>query len=415
MRGLVLFAVAVAVSGCTAGNWGHIGSGGGPREPVSKADVVVQSPRLSPDGKAILFAFRYKQYPWMIGMVPSDPAATGAEVIKLPPGLDWVEPNWAPDNAHFAAVSYCLRDDCYEGAKGINVWVASAQPANTLKRLTPDVPQVRRAAPMFGATADDVYWILSGTEDVPGARMDLHNRYVAHLVDGKEKTLFPDINVNGNLGHGFKDPANLVIVSAHGAGRFDEHGYYFTAMVDRGDSDAAKAAVQQVGFLRSALLRYADGKFELVEPKEIDFVDAPRGGIGYVSEAHPFVREHKGSVVSDFRIVQGGQTAWSFRFDAPASDLSISDDLKTVIFLGERGRMEADDRWVPKQESSLFLRRQGMSEAVDLSLPERVKAKVEEEIEAEKRARISTPKPPVKPLTGKVVFAVDNGHFAVQD
>jgi hypothetical protein len=412
VRKLLPIAVALAVSGCTYGNWGHIGTGG-PREPIAKADVLVQNPRLSPDGKAILFAFKYKQYPWKIGMVPSDPAATGAAVIKLPPMMDWVEPNWAPDNAHFAVVSYCMHDNCYEGAKGVHVWLTA--PQDNLKRLTPDVPEVRRANPMFGADAGDVYWILSSMKEVPGARMDLHNRFVAHMEAGRETVLFPDTAADGSLGHGYRDPANLVIVNARGAGRFDAHGYYFTAMVERGDSDAAKAAVKQVGFLHSALLRYADGKFELVEPAEIEFVDAPRGGAGYVAEANPFVREHKGSVVSDFRIVQGGQTAWSFRFDAPAYDLSVSDDLKTVVFIGERGHMEADNRWIPKLESSLFLRRQGMSEAVDLNLPERLKAQVEKEIEAENQARVSGGPPHVNPLTGKDVFAVDKRAKAVQD
>jgi len=59
--------------------------------------------------------------------------------------------------------------------------------------------------------------------------------------------------------------------------------------------------------------------------------------------------------------------------------------------------------------------REGMTEAVDLNIPERVKAKVEAEIAAEKQARISTPNSPSNLLTENTVFAVDNGHFAVQD
>jgi hypothetical protein len=404
----LLLTVALVASGCTYGNWG-----GGPRTPVER-EIRIESPRLSPDGKSIIFAFRYKQYPWKIAVVPSDPAATTVSVLHFPPMDDWVQPNFGPDPQHFAVVSYCTHDKCYEGAKGYNVWLATAQPKDNLKRITPDVADVRRADPMFGATADDVYWVLSDNKKYPDVHMDVGNRYVAHIVDGKEKTLFPDMNVNGNLGHGFKDPANLVILSAHGAGRFDEHGYYFAARVNRGNCDAAKAAVKQVGFLHSALLRYADGSFELVEPVEVEYVDAPRGARGYVAMAHHFIKEHT-NAVADFHSARDGHALWAFRFHSQAYGVSVSENLSTVVFSGERSYIDEKHIWHPRLQEAIYLWREGMTEAVDLNIPERVKAKVEAEIAAEKQARISTPNSPSNLLTENTVFAVDNGHFAVQD
>ena len=64
---------------------------------------------------------------------------------------------------------------------------------------------------------------------------------------------------------------------------------------------------------------------------------------------------------------------------------------------------------------AIFLWRQGMSEAVDLNVPERLKAQVEKEIEAERQARISALPPPVKPLVQNDVFTVDKRSSAVQD
>jgi hypothetical protein len=410
-RAAFLIAVAFAVSGCTYGNWGHIGTGGGgPRAPVQR-DVEIDSPRLSPDGTTILFAFRYKNFPWKIAMIPSDPAATRLTVLKFPPMDHWLQPNMGPDGKTLAVLSYCTHEQCYEGAKGYHVWLATPQPNGALKRVSPDVPNVRRERPMFGATTDDLYWIVSDATKYPGVHLDVANRFVARMADGKETVLFPQTGPGGDITKAHLDDVDLNIISAHGAGRFDERGYYFAGMVAGGKSEAATAAIDKIEKFHTALFRYAGGRFELVEPVEIEYVDAPRGDRGYVAMAHHFTKEHT-NAVADFRAVQNGRTLWSFRFHSQAYDLSASDDLGMVVFNGERSYIDEKHIWHPKLQKAIFLWRQGMSEAVDLNVPERLKAQVEKEIEAEHAAKTSALPPFDKPARMVDTSAAANPHFA---
>lgn len=392
-RAALLIAVAFAVSGCTYGNWGHIGIGGDvPRPPVER-EMRIESPRLSPDGKAIIFAFRYKQYPWKIAVASTDPNDPKVSVLKLPPMDNWIQPNFGPDPKHFTIVSLCTRDDCYEGAKGFNVWLATALPKDNLKRITPDAPDVRRAHPVFGATIDDLYWFVSDDRKFEGVHSDVFDRYFAHMADGRETIVFPALPADGTWMNkrGRNDPGELVIISAYGAGRYDEQGYYFTGEATGwGTSRAAIEAADKVGKYHSALFRHTAAGFELVEPVEVEYVDAPRGNRGYVAMAHHFTKEHN-NAVADFRAVRDGQTLWTLRFHSQAYGVSASDDLATIVFGGERSYIDENHVWYPKLQDAVWLWRQGMAEPVDLNIPERVKATVEEEIQAERHSGLTGP------------------------
>ncbi len=386
----LLLSIALVASGCLPF---HTGNYGGGAQAAPERELRFDSPRLSPDGKTILFAFHYKHYPWMLAVASSDPAESKVRVLKFPPTDDWIQPNFGPDPEHFTVISYCTHDRCYEGAKGYNVWLITAQPKDNLKRITPDDPDVRRADPVFGATTDDLYWFVSDNRLYPNVHMDVSDRYLAHMVNGKETILFPQAPSNGDWKskHG-RDLGDLTIIAAYGAGRYDEEGYYFTGMTEGGSSSAAEAAADKVGKFHNALYRYAKGRFELVEPVEVEYADAPRGGHGYVAMAHHFIKEHSGAV-ADFRAMQDGRMLWSFRFPGPAYSTSASDDLKAVVFDAERGFVDAQHVWNPRLQDSIFLWREGMAQALDLGLPERVKATVEAEIAAEKAAH-AAPQPP---------------------
>ncbi len=388
-RSVVLFTIALTACGCSVGNYG-----GGARPPAVR-ELQIESPRVSPDGKAMIFAFQYKQYPWMIAMASTDPADAKVTVLKLPPMDDWLQPNFGPDPQHFAVVSYCSGDKCYEGATGYNVWVVTAQPTDNLKRITPDAPDVRREHPMFGTTLADIYWFVSSARKYPNVHLDVSDRYLAHMAAGRETVLFPPPPADGRwmAPRNPRNPGELAIIRANGAGRYDEQGYYFAGEVADGDGKAAKEALDKIGPYHSALFRHSAAGFELVEPVEVEYVDAPRGNRGYVAMAHHFTKEHS-NAVADFRAVRDGQTLWSFRFHSQAYGVSASDDLSTVLFSGERSFIDEDHVWHPKMQAAIYLWRQGMTDPVDLKIPERLKTVVDAEIAAERSAQQPNVTPP---------------------
>lgn len=375
--------LAITLPLCACAMPFHYGNyGGGPLPPAAR-DLRIADARLSPDGKTILFAFQEKTASWRIARASTDPADSKITILDLPKMDSWINPAFGPEAGDVAAVSYCMGAPCYADATGYQVWVLHN---GGLKRLTPDTADLRRADPVFGTNGEDVYWFISDARKYPNVHLDVSERYLAHMEGGRETVVFPKPPAGGSIFARYQkdDPAELRIISAHGAGRYDDR-YYFAAMTTDGASPAAKAALDKPGRFKTALYRHSKDGFERVEPEEVEYADAPRGGDGYAAMAHHFIKEHT-NAVADFYAKRGSTLLWSFRFHGPAYSLSASADLSTAVFTGERGVVE-NRHWRPLLQESIFLWHQGMDAPQDLNLPERLKALLEDEPQSAKIAQ----------------------------
>lgn len=339
--------------------------------------IELDSPRLSPNGEAIMFAFKYGDLPWKLAVISADPADKRVGIVMAPPTMNWITPAWAPDNEHFAAISYCVADNCYEGVTGFHVWRFKVGDHN-IKRLTPDRPNVRRASPMFGDNADEVYWVLS-SEKSEGVKSDVSERFVARASSGQEVVVFPEpapMGKSDRLGSN-----KLRLISLYPQSFFSSRQFYFISMVGYGGTiKAATDAAKKPGLAVEALLRYADGAIELVRDVEVKGVDSSCSGAGFAYTTRP---SRGGDQPTDFHIVESSSDEVRFRFDRGfARSLSVSASLDTVVFRGERQF---------RGEASIWLHRKGMSTPMDLDVPERLRAEVARQIELEHKGQGGTP------------------------
>lgn len=343
------------------------------RDPASAIDIY--SPRLTRDGKMILFSFRYGVHPMQLAMMPADPADKHVTIVALPPMMDWFEAAWAPDEKSFAVVSRCEGDKCYEGAQGFNIWRAWLRPTDNLKRLTTDRPGIRRNSPVFGKDENEIYWVIA-ERFTPSEKIhnDVEHRF---LVSGRdEQILFPAKGTKYDPDALRSD--RMPTISMRAIGQSADGGLYFTSEVisiyaDR-DSPMVPAIRKMRGSIPSVLFRYADGAVSLGNSDDIDAAAVSRTRPGIVFTRRLFVHGHPGQV-SDFFLA--GRETPLFRFDSYAAAISASDALDMVVFSGTRGLYG---------QSSLWVWHKGDVAPADLNAPERIKEQCDREIAAEKAA-----------------------------
>lgn len=347
--------------------------------------IRLSAPRLSPDGTAILFAFKYGKLPYKLAVISTNPAQSRVVALEAPPTMSWTEPAWAPDGRHFAAVSYCQGDNCYENAKGYHVWRFAIRPGpDNLQRITLDEGSARRDEPFFGRTADDLFWVLSSSLIYEGMRMDLHDRFIARASGEQGQILFPDDasiltvvrpDAVRTIRPGAWIRSTRFELSALSPARaFDGTTLYFVGIVGRGTHPAARAAMDSRRFsFEPMLFRWRGGDaVELVRTTPVQAVDAQRFGGGFVTVSRP---GSAGARPSEFHVVRGGTEELRLRFDQGfAYSVSTSEKLDAIAFLGERSY------W---GERAIWLHREGMAQAVDLNVAERVRREVEFQIQRE--------------------------------
>jgi hypothetical protein len=160
--------------------------------------LTLHAPKVSPDGRTILFAFRYAGLNDKLAMMSSDPAPPWLRILELPPTMMWAQPAWAPDMGSFAAVSYCEHDRCHEGARGIHVWrfgpPRDGGGVGSLDRVSPPGTDVWRIRPFFGPTPRALCWVMRSTYSVPGIPLsgELSSHFLASSDGGQEVVFFPD-------------------------------------------------------------------------------------------------------------------------------------------------------------------------------------------------------------------------------
>jgi hypothetical protein len=239
---------------------------------------------------------------------------------------------------------------------------------------------VRRDHPLFGVNAGESYWLVS---DSPQTRsgFDLSDRFLVRSEGGKEMVLFPDYGSSPVPGPPL--PHQTVpfrMTSVHPQSSFNPDAFYFTAVIlPGGTSNPAKSALK-IGPYRSVLLRSTAGTIELVKNFAVDWVDAPLSGTWYLYARGLYVRTHKGEPVTDFYVSKDDTDEKLFRFDGQAIAPSVSGAMDTVIFVGDRGFADSGGYW-HRGANTLWLYREGMQQALDLDIPERLRAEVKKEIQ----------------------------------
>ena len=384
MRVAALLAVSVLLAGCDTS---HISEGIGPfkspgaqvREAAAAAHdpataIDISTPRLTHDGKTILFAFKYGPYQHMLAIMPSDPAEKRVTVVKLPPTMQWIDPAWTPDEKGLAAVSYCDGDKCYEGAQGYNVWRVWLREKDNLKRITADRPDVMRREPFFGKDENELYWILS-ERFVPSEKvhMDTLPRF---LVRGNDEILYPA------LASGYKPGAmlsnGLWTYSMQPAGRSADGGIYLASDIDTINSkdDPLRRPIRNMhGGGMGVILRFENGAVTLASDQHTDAVAVSRTQPGIVLIRDEYVRHEDSGPLEHFILAKDGVETPLFDFGHPAHALTVSNDLSTIVFVGDRHIYD---------KSSLWVWHKGDAAPVDLNAPERIKEQCDKEIAAEK-------------------------------
>lgn len=334
--------------------------------------VLLSAPRLSPDGTAILFAFKYGDLPYKLAVVSSDPADTRVAIQLAPPSLHWTEAAWAPDGTAFAAVSRCEGDNCYEGAKGHHIWFFTGRPGpDNLRRLTPERAGVRRRSPFFGRSAGEVYWVLSSDKRYEGVPIDLNARFIARTYAGREETLFPDDPRSLQSGAIESTKANFRRIEP--ANGFSGDELYFVGVPKSGTLPAVRTAASGKMRNEPALFRWRGGEaLELVRDTPVIAVDAQRFGGGYVIASS--TPNFAGRPV-DFDVVRQGvvERRLSFKQDNLLA-MSVSERMDTIVFATFRSLRDPLRFWV---------HREGTGQAVDLNIAERVRREVEFQIQRE--------------------------------
>lgn len=329
------------------------------------SSVQLSWPRLSPDGTVILFAFQYGNLLSKLAVVSADPRDTRVLIQQAPPSMHWMEPAWAPDQSHFAAVSYCEGDHCYESARGHHIWRFTVRPgAGNLQRLTPMREGVRRGIPFFGRTIREVYWVLSADLRRDGAGLDVGHRFIAKADGGQEMVMFPD-DADFMRGGAIRSTKAGFSGIAPAQG-FSGDSLYFVGNPSSGTLPAMRAAMGGSIRHEPKLFRWRGGDtLELVRDTAVIAVDAQRSGGGYVTVTRTPMW---GRQPSDFHVVRNGVPELRLSFgQGIVSSVSISERMDAIVFRARRSSGEQEGFW---------LHREGMTQAVDLNIAVRVRDEV---------------------------------------
>ena len=335
--------------------------------------ILLSAPSLSPDGTAILFAFKYGNLPYKLAVVSADPADTRVAVQLAPLSLHWTEAVWAPDGVGFAAVSRCEGDGCYEGAQGHHVWFFTGRPGpDNLRRLTPERAGVRRGRPFFGRSAGEVYWVFSSDKRYEGVPIGVNANFIARAEGGREAVLLP--HDPEFLGNGAIRSAKAWFTGVRPAGSIGDGGLYFVGRPRSGTLPAVSAAVNGKLRYEPALFRWRGGEaLELARDTPVLAVDAQHAGGGYATASS--TPNFAGRPV-DFDVVRDGVAERRLSFvQGDVLAMPVSESMDTIAFASFHA---------PREQVRFWVHRKGMAQAVDLDVAERVRREVARQIERER-------------------------------
>lgn len=339
--------------------------------------VELSGPSLSPDGSAILFAFKYGRSPYKLALASTAPVDTSVTILAVPSSLDWQQVVWAPDGRHVAAISHCDAANCYEGATGYNVWRFRLCPSLTRpQRLTTNDANRSRSFPFFGRSADEVYWVLRGIRRTGRFLRVQGERFIARFDGEREAIVFPDDPVfrpDGRI-----SSAKARFYGLRPAEGFSADGLYFVARAIGGPPRmppatlaAAQAAADANKSHDAFLFRWRGGDaLELVQDFPVGAIDAQNAGNGYVVETRVPPGFHSSPV--EFHVARDGVSERRLRIELVGTvfNVSASERLDTIVF---------DTQRVSGEQTRFWVHREGMSEPVNLNIAERVRREVERE------------------------------------
>ena len=359
LKRLAVFCAASALSAC-----------GNPKLPFDQPvprDIQILSSEVSPDGKTIVLAYRFRHGPGRLATISAVPGSSAAPVfLETPPGLAWDGPTWAPDGRHIAAVSFCRETDCYEGAADYNVWRLNADGSGMVRQspiVAREVGQaLYRARPVFGDGLDDVFYVEGGISYVEWGTLlaqawDSAPRRLIRAQGGVEREVLPGA---------FEGMEFFRLVPTAGLTRDPR---LIVASIAAGSRhpvvDSLGAPASANGFA-SALLGVSGDTLRLMKPTPVVDAYVPRSGAGYV-----YVSRHEVDGALRFRLHLVAQESDRVVLDYDRSriwDPWVSGDLKQVYFSAHRdfARDQTDTAvWHLDAESGAL---------TDLRLPERLRA-----------------------------------------
>ncbi len=327
-------------------------------------EMVLRGPEVAPDGTAILLAFQFRNYAPKLAAIPTAPDGGDLVVFQAPPGLLWRDPTWSPDGDWFAAVSWCEGPDCYEGATGYNVWRLEID-GPTMERMSPVKDGVRRRDPVFGTSGDEIYYVESSTEFDGVGKYDIADRSLIRVQHGHVQEIFPAPLET-------IDFMNLQINASVAQDR-----WVFVGMVSpNGDHPFVDELIDNGFKWHDAMFSFGDGTFQLEKPFKVVDVHISRTNPGYV-----FVRNvyPENKLRFEFYLSENGEDRLLFDYaNGHVKEISVSDDLKHLVFRGQRQFNGPWAIWHYNIETGVL---------TDLQVPERLTKEVLRQIDEERGLR----------------------------
>lgn len=325
-------------------------------------EMDLRSPEVWLDSTAIVFAFKFRSYPYMLATVSTSPADPDVFVLETPPGLNLLMPTVSPDDDWIAMVSFCEGGDCYEGANGYNVWRARID-GSAMERMSPVQHGVRRREPVFGTSGDEIYYIESSTALDSVTRLDIAERFLMRVRHGHVQEVLP----------GPLETIEFMKLRINASVARDR--WLFVGMADPESDHPFVDELNEHGFkYQEAMFSFSEGSFRLEKPFQVIDADVSRreAAYVYVRGVYPDV----GGLRYDFHLVDGAEDRFLFHYaGGHVLDVSISDDLRHVVFRGQRRFDGPWAIWHYDMEAGVL---------TDLQVPERLTEKVMRLIDEER-------------------------------
>jgi hypothetical protein len=288
--------------------------------------VSFDAASVSPDGKSVIFDFRYGQSDWKLAIIPTDPKSSAIEIVDTPAGMDWADPAWSPDGKTVTAVSRCRSTTCFEGSNGDNIWTFDPHSAQNFHRVTKPRPNIRRRYPFFGTTADELYWVIagpvsSGLDLTPRSLVRGVGEVIIFPVEADDKRSSFDYTIYsirpagaGKDGISFRVSAALM---AEPLGIFSKQGSLWHSLwhVSHGSPN-------------DCLFRYRNGVATIMGDETVNgaWVEHSGGAYVYVQNVSPGPNVHA-------YLVRNGEKELLFKTRGYAMEFSASDDLSVQAYL----------------------------------------------------------------------------------
>ncbi len=327
-------------------------------QPDSQPLTMVARPSLAPDRSAVVFAFQTNRNHWRLGIVKLAAKTQPMLIIPLP-AFEWLDPAISPDGNVLTAVSFCAGDACPTEALHHNIWKFSLQRPDPGQQITRPDPAIRRRSPIFSTDGQEIAWVTE-TIAPPANRRTTVKQIVVHR-QGAEHILETYQSIASDLR---ASPVMFVDISF--AGVFARDHFQFVGRTLEGvlaTADGGQLRPKPAAWVLFAL----DGtKLHADRVLEASALAIPRTGTGYiylrpVDSANPF-----NPTRFEIREVKGNEDRLRLTFSGRyVRDISVSDNFELISFAAERGSSGVHSIWT---------HRSGDPAAVDLDIPERVRA-----------------------------------------